>query len=107
MFTRIFYGHQAQSSLDSRLLWVERRQACIGQGRLCTWIFNYKLYRTDLRYYIDIFPLWSQIKKDPTKVIKAPKFTCLNKANKVIDTTTSNKDLEEEVVEAEEEEDSD
>lgn len=71
------------------------------------WTLNVELYETRLRYFVGVFPLWSLVSKEPVRWIEAPKFACLNDANEVIDAAIEDEDLEEEVTEAEEEEDSD
>ena len=80
---------------------------CLFEGRLCTWTVHHKLYGTNLRYFVGVFPVWSLVSKEPAKKMEAPKLARLNNANEVIDTAIEDKDLEEEVREAEEVGDSD
>ena len=80
---------------------------CLFEGRPCTWTVNKRLYETRLRYFVGVFPLWSQVSKEFVKKIEPPKLARLNDANEVIDAAIDAEELEVEAGEAEEEDDSD
>lgn len=104
-------GSNSKSTKDCACLFSTPRAVgcdrCLFEGRLCTWTVNDQLYETHLRYFVGVFPVLSQVSKEPVKKIEAPKVACLNDANEVVDAAIDDGDLVEDVEEAEEENDSD